>query len=749
MRVTSHLAGKTTATTNTKRRFTETIATDNDEDDTVTSNSKRQKTRATTTTTTRRTTSSTAQNNTTPSKNRGKQTNSNLQTPRQSTKALLHQKESPKTPYEIRTMMALEKEEDEVKPIYDTESLHITELHAFKVDHTAYNSYLYTGKLKIPINSNIAREDYATSVGASVGKNIKIHLKPKNMSKISFNLDSDDEEEEVLHTDNDNDTSDENSPPNSLTAIGAKIKNRRATAYATQSLVSKDGSNVCLTDSPIKSSKRGMTTRTMRTRTQQLDWDFSLEEHDEDDYVTDSEDDFEDDETYQDSNATGFPDNFDESEYSLFSESDNDGEDDDYSTDTEAETISKKGKINTVTKKLPSKQQNTGRNTRRNTTSDIVDDSDDNDEDDVDSKGKRQPNNQRKDATNAKPTQTPKNITKTLNALVNQSQYRRQSQRLTPTPVQTTPGEEFQIVNIVVKYPLMGSLDDWKDSFQTCQEEVVMYRQIQTWKCPFLLRYYGSHGPGLVFEYVDGESLDSLLFHATDVDIEQQTWMWSELGFHVSTALLYLHKLNISHNDIKPENVRYSATKQCWKLLDLGLATDFDMKVSRQIGTDGYRSPEVAKSGRLNRKSDVYSLGIMMDDALERLVKRYQVLEDIYDDFEDVRQQYEEERKTKAYKQKGEIDLDSELTAILTTHIKRRKMDSIPITLENARYTITQGAKYVSFLELSRELLKAMMSENPEDRPSVKRCLACFKTMMTIETQLRDCLSTLKLMGIY
>lgn len=45
------------------------------------------------------------------------------------------------------------------KPFYDVESLQISEIAAFKVDHTAYNSYLYTGKMKVPINSTIARED--------------------------------------------------------------------------------------------------------------------------------------------------------------------------------------------------------------------------------------------------------------------------------------------------------------------------------------------------------------------------------------------------------------------------------------------------------------------------------------------------------------------------------------------------------------------------------------------------------------
>ncbi len=193
--------------------------------------------------------------------------------------------------------------------------------------------------------------------------------------------------------------------------------------------------------------------------------------------------------------------------------------------------------------------------------------------------------------------------------------------------------EQDRIVPIVVKYPLMGSWDEWRDSFQTCKDEVEMYREIKTWRCPYLLRFYGTHGPGIVFEYVDGSSLDDLL--EAEEGVENQTWMWSDVGEHCTTALHYLHSLNISHNDIKPQNVRYSKSKGIWKLLDLGLATDVKTVVCKNIGTDGYRAPEVASRGVLNHKSDVYGMGIMMEDCLQSLRQRYEAFATVHHSAED------------------------------------------------------------------------------------------------------------------
>ena len=49
-------------------------------------------------------------------------------------------------------------------------------------------------------------------------------------------------------------------------------------------------------------------------------------------------------------------------------------------------------------------------------------------------------------------------------------------------------------------------------------------------------------------------------------------------------------------------------------------------KVSRSIGTDGFRAPEIKADGRLHVNSDVYGLGIIMKDSFSVWRERYDSL---------------------------------------------------------------------------------------------------------------------------
>jgi serine/threonine protein kinase len=187
----------------------------------------------------------------------------------------------------------------------------------------------------------------------------------------------------------------------------------------------------------------------------------------------------------------------------------------------------------------------------------------------------------------------------------------------------TKNDEPQQYNNVVVKYPLIGNLKEWKDTYINCNDEARLYKSLQTRKCRNLLEFYGTHGLGLVIEEVDGGSLSDII---SDNDVEKHVWNWSQLGKDVAAALSYLNKCNISHNDLKPENICFSNMKNIWKLIDLGLATKLSCKVSRSIGTDGFRAPEIKVDGRLHVNSDVYGLGIIMKDSFSVWRERYDSL---------------------------------------------------------------------------------------------------------------------------
>jgi hypothetical protein len=258
-------------------------------------------------------------------------------------------------------MMKLEEDDEEVvRPVYETEALQITELCAFKVDHTAYNSYLYTGKMKVPIFSNIAKEDYASSVGASAGKNIRVHVKPVNKSRLAFNLDSQYDQDEEL--DNDENELEHDSGRNGrrrhTTTTTTTSTSRKAT---TSHVNTRNAANVCIVDDePV-----GVRTRGARrnNNTKLAEWEFSLDDQDHIDFDSDDSDNLDEEE-----------DEDEEEEEEDGSAMDDDEEDEDDDDDEEEQQSSSRRGRGRVTKAQPTttkttaKQRLREKNRRRNST---------------------------------------------------------------------------------------------------------------------------------------------------------------------------------------------------------------------------------------------------------------------------------------------------------------------------------------------------------------------------------------------
>ncbi|MDE2417078.1 MAG: CHASE2 domain-containing protein [Burkholderiales bacterium] len=87
----------------------------------------------------------------------------------------------------------------------------------------------------------------------------------------------------------------------------------------------------------------------------------------------------------------------------------------------------------------------------------------------------------------------------------------------------------------------------------------------------------------------------------------------------VADALAYAHRQNVVHRDIKPANIMYSPEGDTVKVTDFGIARITDSSKTRTgmvLGTPSFMSPEQLAGKKVDGRSDLYSLGVMLFQML-------------------------------------------------------------------------------------------------------------------------------------
>lgn len=109
-----------------------------------------------------------------------------------------------------------------------------------------------------------------------------------------------------------------------------------------------------------------------------------------------------------------------------------------------------------------------------------------------------------------------------------------------------------------------------------------------------------------VMEEVDGSSFQK---RWKKLPVEERVQVLSQ----VAEALHYAHHQGVIHRDVKPANVLLTAADQA-KLSDFGLSLLADSSQEQGVvrGTPHYMSPEQARGRRLDHRTDIYALGVML-----------------------------------------------------------------------------------------------------------------------------------------
>ena len=119
----------------------------------------------------------------------------------------------------------------------------------------------------------------------------------------------------------------------------------------------------------------------------------------------------------------------------------------------------------------------------------------------------------------------------------------------------------------------------------------------------------------IVMELIQGKSLKEIIKEEGTLP-----WKWSvNIAIQIASALEVAHKNNIVHRDIKPHNIIITEDGVA-KVTDFGIAKAVSNSTITAFGTTigsvHYFSPEHARGGYTDAKSDLYSLGIVMYEML-------------------------------------------------------------------------------------------------------------------------------------
>ena len=180
---------------------------------------------------------------------------------------------------------------------------------------------------------------------------------------------------------------------------------------------------------------------------------------------------------------------------------------------------------------------------------------------------------------------------------------------------------------------MRGLLDTDSEHLHRFQREAEVVAELKHPNIVQMLEYVVvDETPCLIMDYVQGPSLSAYLKHLHEQKQRIPIGVVATLLRSISSALDYAHSKGIVHRDIKPANVLMRSPTHDIEidqplpldvepiLTDFGLVRLLDSTMHTTTGsvsgTPAYMSPEQSRGEKVDKRTDIYSLGIMLYEML-------------------------------------------------------------------------------------------------------------------------------------
>jgi hypothetical protein len=118
----------------------------------------------------------------------------------------------------------------------------------------------------------------------------------------------------------------------------------------------------------------------------------------------------------------------------------------------------------------------------------------------------------------------------------------------------------------------------------------------------------------IAMELLEGMDLSEAMLPASRLSLDQKLRVMAE----VCRGLDYAHRRGVVHRDIKPANIRLLPTGSV-KIVDFGIARLGESQLTQTglvLGTPSYLAPEVLAGGRVDHRTDIWSVGIVLYELM-------------------------------------------------------------------------------------------------------------------------------------